>query len=537
MSVVLIDLDDDGDGDAVPAPPRPAPAAQQHRACGNVHAEPPRPGKGASKEAFDKWEETYAEWRYNAEALRVQAETLAQESLKKTARAAAERQLGEVGLIGEAFPDRGSVLLGRRGGPVLDLVEHLDGCTHALTGAELLSVHITRAAGAGAGNGGGSTRYGLDVRSAQPWADFITVSAVALPPGVAWADPRRHPLSTLPLHTPLQPPPPPQPSSSSSLSSQVRNQGVFAVMMGPKRAGGPAPSPVAPQAASPALPQLQKGDQIVGVNARRLADLARPVRSQLERFRSCQLAIFSQQEQVSSTPPLPSSSSFSLSSSSSSSSDCVIELPVESEAFREGVAELRGAASEHAVLLRVRRLTPEGRIYASHLNSGRPAWLLDAPLADVRRALVELLRSERNAIKFFRDYARQYMQRVLVRLEAAINAYSADFFAGRGFDLARIYGDGGAAAASAPSASSSSSSSSSSPSASNARPHPIVAALLAETKTLAEGLSRMPEHGGNIPEVLRECYVQPPRAGAADDGEVEEVAMDTRQRPQEILLS
>ena len=117
---------------------------------------PAHPGKGASKEALEAYQEALEIFQMERDAESIQRSTLEDEKRKKSERATAKRQLAESGRIGSFFSAKaGSALLAREGGsaPLRALVEHLDGCSEALEGAVTLSVLLTRAGAGGVSAG------------------------------------------------------------------------------------------------------------------------------------------------------------------------------------------------------------------------------------------------------------------------------------------------------------------------------------------------------------------------------------------------
>jgi hypothetical protein len=495
---------------------------------------PVRPGPGASAAALDEYHRKLADYNFEQQAEQLQRSTQEEANRKRREETEALNRLAAAGRIGDAFMGGGggaggaggarSVLLLEKGetSVVRDTVYYLDGCFDALEGAETFSVLLTRVRG-GAG-GGGAAAWGIKVATGGPWCDLVAVSeAPVLGPGVAYADPSGSPFRSHALHAPpaaKSGSAAPLSSSLSAPSSSSSAVNAFAkIMPSVKGAGGAGAAAVMSGSAvlgtgvglkrsrdeDGGIRSLEAGDHIIAVNDVSLADFARPVRSDLERFVAQQ-----RKHQHSVTTQRSPSSSFS---SSSSSSSATVESRLSSDALR-AFSEEAARSSERGLLLRVRRLTAEGGLYKSHLEGGRPSFLLDAPMQPVREAVVELLRSERSTLKFG-EHAKQYMQKVAARINIAALNYAADFFAGRGADIAALF-DAPITARVA-----SSSSSSSAPPASH-KPHPLVEAIRVETQRLREALTRIPSGGGgSIPDLLIDSFekkASPHAAAGAGSG-------------------
>ena len=508
---------------------------------------PARPGPGASAAALDEYKQKLADYNFEQQAEQLQRSTQDEASRKRREEAEALNRLAAGGRIGDAFMGGGagaarSVILLEKGetSVVRDTVNYLDGCFDALEGAETFSVLLTRVGG-GAGSGGAAA-WGVKVATGGPWCDLVAVSeAPMLGPGVAYADPSRSPFRFHPLHAPpaakggsvALPSSAPAPQSSSSAAVNAFAK-IMPGVKGPGGAGAAAGSGGGSASGAgiglkrsrdddSGIRTLEAGDQIIAANDVSLADYARPVRSDLERF----VAQQRKQQHLAAAQRSPSSSSSSSSFSSPTSSGTdTVESRLSSDALR-AFSEEASRSSERGLFLRVRRLTAEGCLYKGHLEGGRPSFLLDAPQQLVREAVVELLRSERSTLKFG-EHARQYMQKVAARINNAALNYAADFFAGRGADIATLYD-----APSAARPASSSSSSSSSPPASH-QPHPLVEAIRVETQRLREALTRIPSGGGgSIPDLLISSYekqASPPfvagagsSAGGANDDDDDDV--------------
>jgi len=261
----------------------------------------------------------------------------------------------------------------------------------------------------------------------------------------------------------------------------------------PPRQSPPPPPPPPPFS-------LEVGDHIIGVEGTSLTEKAFPDKNGFKTFLELQ-----RKAPSSSTPTTTESSS-----SSSSALPLLEESSTSEEPFTFDSHALSWVCTELkkklSVQLQIRRLSAEGSLFAVQLESGRPAWLFDTPIAPLRSAIVSLLNSEKTLLKF-KDHGLQFAKNFLVQqVEDIINGFTSDVFSGR------YSGD--------------------------SIEHPLVDRIRKKATWLTSEISKLPSMGGGtivpLPTLLTQGYIRPQ---VAEEEEDDVVFLEVRGGPSAVRTS
>ena len=411
---------------------------------------PKTPPPGSTKEELAAYADALDSWHFEKQCVDLARMTEVNTAADKQKRATQEAQLSSSGSFGKSKLFTSSILMRQSSGSILaQLIAWLDSESEALD-PELFPAHLV-CVRPNALTG----KFDVKCQSASPTSSFVLVTA-APESASSYDNPASHAMASVPPHkVPL--------SAATTFAAAGRSQPSWGFLQQPPakyarttagKRGAMSTSAVsslapAPSAPAPSYPMLKPGDRIVAVNGVSLAGLGISfVNSGDGKHASLCFAVFTAVANNCSvgqsllltvrraaagaatgfpSAPLSSSSSSSFPASSSSSwggasgisSSSSLAVAASPAAFFGASAASRSfSTASFASLAQIDLALPV-----------RPRWsyvLSSSADSKLRELLLNILRTERDALRSYGDFARQHItNKLLPMLGDDLNKYAS----------------------------------------------------------------------------------------------------------------